>query len=139
MKNLLFISTLLIGLSACDMADDSDYEGMASDLCGCFNEATAGLSDEGRKVIEDAGENGIDTQTALMEFTQEDPIQGMKDAQILQGLGDGDFMSCVNDLESKYNDVYTTGTEAEIQEKLIDAMKDVKKCKLTYAFMKGQL
>ncbi|MDC1283105.1 hypothetical protein N8Z27_02870, partial [Crocinitomicaceae bacterium] len=105
----------------------------------CFNEATAGLSDEGRKVIEDAGENGIDTQTALMEFTQEDPIQGMKDAQILQGLGDGDFMSCVNDLESKYNDVYTTGTEAEIQEKLIDAMKDVKKCKLTYAFMKGQL
>jgi hypothetical protein len=101
MKNLLFISTLLIGLSACDMADDSDYEGMASDMCGCFNESTAGLSDEGRKVIEDAGENGIDTQTALMEFTQEDPIQGMKDAQILQGLGDGDFMSCVNDFRVK--------------------------------------
>ena len=139
MKNLLFITTLLIGLSACNMADDGDYKGMATDMCACFNDATVGLSDEGRKAIEDAGKNDTDMQTALMEYAQENPMQAMQDGQVLAGLEEGNVMECIAKLETKYADVKTTDSEAEVQEKLIDVMKDIKGCELTYAFVKAGL
>ena len=139
MKNLLFIATVLVGLSACNMADDADYKGMASDMCGCFNDATAGLSDEGRKAIEDAGQNDTDMQAALMEYAQENPMQAMQDGQVLSSLGEADVMACISDLEKKYDDVYTTDSEKEVQDKLMEVMKDMKECKLTYAFVKAGL
>lgn len=137
MKSLLFITTLLVGLSACNMADDGDYEGMASDMCGCFNDATAGLSDEARKIVEDAGKNDENAQDALMGYIENNPIEGMKDIEVLAGLEESDFMACLSELEKKYDDVYTTETEAEVQDKLIEVMKDVDGCALTYAFVKA--
>ena len=125
MKNLLFITTLLVGLSACNMADEGDYEGMATDMCKCFNDATAGLSDEGRKAIVDAGKNDTDMQQALMEYAQENPMQAMADGQVLSSLGEADVMACISALEEKYDDVYTTDSESEVQDKLIEVMKDI--------------
>ena len=137
MKNLLFISALLFGLSACDMADDGDYTDMATDMCGCFNDATEGLSDGGRKAIISGGGDATEMQAALVEYGQEHSAEAMQDAQVLMDLQGPDVMDCVTKLEDKYGDLYSTDSDEEKQEKLLDAMKKIKICDLTYALTKA--
>ena len=113
MKILLFITTILIGLSGCNRADDADYTEIADEMCGCFNEATAGLSEEGRNVIIKAGKSDIDFEIALTEYAQEEPIKGMQDNLVLMHLGEQAFVDCMSDIQTKYDEVYTTDSEDE--------------------------
>ncbi|MFT6982385.1 MAG: hypothetical protein ACJAUD_001152 [Crocinitomicaceae bacterium] len=139
MKNLLFITTLLIGLSGCNLADDADYTEIADEMCGCFNEATAGLSEQGRDVIIEAGKNDVDFQIALTEYAQNEPVKGMQDNLVLVNLGEQGFMDCMTDIQKKYDEVYTTDSEDEILQKVIKIMQKNKSCDLTYAIMKNGL
>lgn len=139
MKNLLFITTLLIGLSGCNLADDGDYTAIADEMCGCFNEATAGLSDEGRNVIIEAGKNDIDFEIALTQYAQEEPIKGMQDNLVLVQLGEQAFVDCMTDIQTKYDEVYTTDSDDEVLQKVIKIMQKNKSCDLTYAILRNGL
>lgn len=163
MKNLFLIGIVFFGLAACSSPEaeedgamtklekeveknkeererklDIAYESMAVDMCGCFNDATSELTDEGRKVIEDAGQEG-DMQEAMMAYAESSPENAMHDGMILQSLGQAEVMSCIADLEKKYDNVYTSESESQVQAKLILIMKDIEDCKLTYAFIKAGL
>ncbi|MFT6246258.1 MAG: hypothetical protein ACJA0U_002512 [Salibacteraceae bacterium] len=139
MKNLLFITTLLIGLLGCNLADDADYTEIADEMCGCFNEATAGLSEEGRDVIIEAGKKDVDFQIALTEYAQNEPVKGMQDNLVLENIGKQGFIDCMTDIQKKYEEVYTTDSEDEISQKVIKVMQKNKSCDLTYAIMKNSL
>ena len=137
MKKLLLITTLLVGITACNIADDGDYNEMATDMCECFNEGLEGLSDGGKRAIVDAGKNDSDMQAALMEYGQEHTMEAMQDAKVLESLQDGNVMECVGGLEKKYEDVYSSDSDEVKQEKLVEAMKGIKICELTYALVKA--
>lgn len=139
MKTLLFITTILIGLSGCNRADDADYTEIADEMCGCFNEATAGLSEEGRNVIIKAGKSDIDFEIALTEYAQEEPVKGMQDNLVLVQLGEQAFVDCMTDIQMKYDEVYTTDSEDEVLQKVIKIMQKNKGCDLTYAIIKNGL
>ena len=139
MKTLLFITTILIGLSGCNRADDADYTEIADEMCGCFNEATAGLSEEGRNVIIKAGKSDIDFEIALTEYAQEEPVKGMQDNLVLMHLGEQAFVDCMSDIQTKYDEVYTTDSEDEVLQKVIKIMQKNKGCDLTYAIIKNGL
>src|SRR3989344_6011342 len=102
MKKLFYIllAPVVLSLGACNMADDSDYENMANDICDCVNKNTDGISD------------GI--ETANQEIAMEDPAQAMKDAEEMMGL-QANMTKCGEDLEKKYEKVYSSDTEAEVQ------------------------
>jgi hypothetical protein len=139
MTNLLFITILLIGLLGCNLADDADYIEISDEMCGCFNEATAGLSEEGRDVIIEAGKNDVNFEIALTEYAQNEPVKGMQDNLVLMNLGNQGFMDCMTDIEEKYDEVYTTDSEGEILQKVMKIMQKNESCDLTYAIMKTNL
>ena len=139
MKTVLFVFSMTLVLSACNMANEEDYKNMATDMCGCVNDATANLSDEGKKIIIASGENGTNLSADLLEYGQKDPVQAMQDNIVMASLGEIESMDCVKNLEKKYADVYSTDSEKEMQEKLVKVMGDIKECQLTYSLMKTAL
>src|SRR3989338_4295504 len=118
MKKLFYIllAPVVLSLGACNMADDSDYENMANDICDCVN-------------------SGKNVETAIQEIAMEDPAQAMKDAEEMMGLEAG-MTKCGEDLEKKYENVYSSDTEAEVQKKLVETLKKNKSCAFTYAMYK---
>jgi hypothetical protein len=136
MKKLLYVlCPLALALGACNMADEKDFDNMAADVCGCVNNNTGALSDGMKQTIIDADKNGEDLQQAVMAYAMKNPEQGMKDAEAMTGLEKG-MEGCMKDLEKKYNDVYSTDTEDEIQKKLIEKLAVNKDCAFTYAIVK---
>src|SRR3989338_5563569 len=113
MKKLFYIllAPVVLSLGACNMADDSDYENMANDICDCVNKNTDGISEGMKTAIVDAVNSGKNVETAIQEIAMEDP-------------------------EKKYENVYSSDTEAEVQKKLVETLKKNKSCAFTYAMYK---
>jgi len=137
MKKLFYVllCPIVLSLASCNIADDKDYENMAADFCGCVNKNTTGVSDGMKKAIEKAVNDGKDLETAMTEHMSKDLTQGMKDAQAMTQLQVG-IESCMNDLEKKYKNVYSSDTEEEVQNKLIKTLEASKDCGFTYAIFK---
>ncbi|ASS49355.1 MAG: hypothetical protein A3D31_03475 [Candidatus Fluviicola riflensis] len=137
MKKLFYIllAPVVLSLGACNMADDSDYENMANDICDCVNKNTDGISEGMKTAIVDAVNSGKNVETAIQEIAMEDPAQAMKDAEEMMGLEAG-MTKCGEDLEKKYENVYSSDTEAEVQKKLVETLKKNKSCAFTYAMYK---
>lgn len=135
MKALLFISTLCLGLAACNTANDSDYEAIASDLCDCFNESTVGLSDETKNALVAADKNGGDILTAVTDHFMENPDLAVSDGAIITKAGEELESTCLVELETKYDNVYSTENEQEIQKKLLEALAKKKGCEFTHSIM----
>lgn len=137
MKKLFYIliAPVVLSLGACNMADDSDYENMATDICDCVNKNTGGISEGMKTAIVDAVNSGKDVETAIQEVAMKDPAQAMKDAEEMMGLEAG-MTKCGEDLEKKYENVYSSDSEAEVQKKLVETLKKNKSCAFTYAMYK---
>jgi uncharacterized protein YifE (UPF0438 family) len=117
------------------MADEADYENMATDICDCVNKNTTDISDGMKNTFTDAMKNGKDFQAAVTEYVMKNPEVGMKDAEAMTKLESG-MQSCMNDLEKKYDDVYSNETEEEVQKKLVAKLEANKDCGFTYAIVK---
>lgn len=139
MKTLLAFASILIGLSACITTDDSDYKEMASEMCDCFNDTTKGLSEGGKRTIENSGKNDVDAQEAMMDYAQENVIVGMQDIHVLNRLKESSFKSCIKDLKLRHQDLYISGSDSEVQKNLIKVMKKIHGCELTYAILKSEM
>ncbi len=137
MKKLFYIliAPVVLSLGSCNMADDSDYENMATDICDCVNKNTGGISEGMKTAIVDAVNSGKDVETAIQEVAMKDPAQAMKDAEEMMGLEAG-MTKCGEDLEKKYENVYSSDSEAEVQKKLVETLKKNKSCAFTYAMYK---
>jgi hypothetical protein len=136
MKKLLFIPVVLLGLSACNMASQDDYDAMASDMCGCFDEVKSELSEDAQNVIIDATNSGKDLEEAFAEYAEEKPMEALKDQMAIMKLGDASVMDCLDGLEKKYDDVYTSESETEIQDRIIKSLESMEGCELTLAIAK---
>jgi len=136
MKKLIYLlCPAILALGACNVADDKDYDNMAADICDCVNKSTTGISDGMKSTLIQADKEGKDLQTAVTEYMMKDPEQGMKDAEAMMGLETG-MSGCMKDLEKKYNDVYSTESEKEVQDKLMAKLKTNKDCAFTYTIAK---
>ena len=162
MKKLLIFAALFGGLAACTSdagSENSDgakdekkekdaqekaeakldetYTNLVSDMCGCFNDATSELSDEGREVIESASESGEGLNMAMLAYAQRNPLGAVADGEVLASMASVEVLSCVADLEKKYSAVYLTDSKVAIQARMILMMKELDECKLTYTFMQA--
>jgi len=136
MKTLLFISTLLIGLASCNVASDEDYENMAGDMCECINSSTEGLSTGMVDAIVDAAKSDVDILEAIQEYTLENLETSVADGQILEDAFGNMETGCMKDLETKYEDLYSMESEAELQDKLLKILEKKDGCDLTFAIFK---
>lgn len=137
MKKLLYVLLCPVVLTAasCNMADEADYESMATDICDCVNKNTTGISEGMKNTFIDAMKNDKDFQAAVTEYVMKNPEVGMKDAEAMTQLESG-MESCMNDLEKKYDDVYSNESEEEVQKKLVAKLEANKDCAFTYAIVK---
>jgi len=136
MKKLFYVlCPIVLALGACNVADNKDYENMSADICECVGKNTDSISQGMKTAMIDAVNSGKDMEAAMTEQMMKDPEQGMKDAEVMMGLEAG-MTVCMTELETKYNSVYSTDSEKEIQDKLIKALEKTKGCDFTYAIMK---
>ncbi len=136
MKKLFFLPLALLILFSCNFANENDIDQLAGEMCECWRPANEGVSEEGRRVIVDAAENNKDFEEALFEYGMDNPEQAEKDAAAIELIESTAVESCLSSLEVKYNDLYTTDSEAEITEKLLKAIKKQKNCEVLYGFVK---
>lgn len=152
MKKIFLIPVLVLGLFACggesnttedktpeeevEEVKEPDYEALAKDACDCVNSSTDQLSPAIMKVIVDSGGDESKLEELMTVFAEEDPIQAMQDVQLMQGSMVQEITSCMDGLESKYADVYSLESEADIQEKLLAELKNMDGCTSSFVFMK---
>ena len=136
MKRLLVLPALLFVVGACNIADDTDYEAVAKDTCQCVKDATDNLSPEAKDLI--IGSNG-DLEKFKSDFetyATEDPMKAMNDAMEMQKLAEPEFQTCIDGLKTKYDDVYSTDSEEEVQKKILEVLEDMDGCDITVAVFK---
>lgn len=137
MKKLLLLLAVsgTVLFTSCNTATDADYDAMAQDMCDCVNKSSTGISDNMKDAIVKSEKDGTDMQAAVTEVMMKDLKTGMADAQAMQDLGT-EMQDCSKDLEKKYDKVYTTETEDQVIEKLLNSLKAKQGCEFTYAIMK---
>lgn len=136
MKKLFYFALpLALGLGACNMAGDEDYDNMANDICDCMNKNTASVSDGMKSAIIDAVSSGKNAEQAMQEIAMKDPEQAMKDGQAMIDAGPK-VETCITDLEKKYENVYSNETESEVEKRLLETLKKNKSCEWTYSLYK---
>ncbi len=118
---------LAMSLFACNMANDKDYENMAKDTCDCVNESTADISDRAMSIILESNGEAAKIQQDLITYATDDPVNAEKDVEAIQSFG-VEFPACMEKLKAKYDDVYSMGTEEEVQEKVLEKLKSLKDC-----------
>lgn len=131
---LLSISSAVL-VTSCNMASDADYDAMAKDMCDCVNKSSDGISDEMKDAIIQSEKDGTDMEKAMTAVMMKDLEKGMADAQGMQDLGIK-MQDCSKDLEKKYDQVYTSESEDQVIEKILNALKSKDGCEFTYAIMK---
>lgn len=131
---LLSVSTAVL-VTSCNMANDADYDAMATDMCDCVNKSSKGISDNMKDAIVKSEKDGTDMQTAMTEVMMKDLKTGMADAQAMIDLGK-EMETCSKDLEKKYDQVYTSESEDQVIEKILNTLKAKEGCEFTYALMK---
>ncbi len=137
MKSTLLISTLLLTLLSCNLSSEQDYEAVAKDTCDCVNVFTSTLSDRMIQIMQESDGDQSKLEAAMMEYMLEDPEQGLKDVQALEnGESMKEMEACMAQLEEKYNSLYTTLSEEEIAQKIIEKLEGMKGCESTAVIMK---
>lgn len=136
MKTTLILSSLLLILFSCDLSSDQDYKDIAKDTCGCMSLFTDNLSEEMQTILAESDGDEAAFDAAFTKYMEENPIEGLKDAQALAGAESPEVMGCMEKLEKKYDNVYTTLSETEIVERVITELENMGDCGVTVAIMK---
>lgn len=136
MRTALIISTLLIGISACNIATDKDYENLANDLCDCYNQVADDLSPGLVASIIDAEEKGEDMLLVMKDYMEEAPDLALKDLDAMEAGQIRIETECMDKLEKKYEGLYSTETQTEMDNKLLKFIGSEDGCEFTNAMMK---
>jgi len=127
----------LITLFSCDLSSEQDYEAVAKDTCDCVSVFTEGLSPKMLEIMEASNGDEAKLQADMMAYVAENPEEGMKDIEALENeTGMQEMEACMARLEEKYNSMYTTLSEEEIAEKIIEKLEGMEGCESTAVIMK---
>ena len=121
---ILFMAVVLIA-SVCSMGKEKE---VAADVCGCTKNLQNKLSPEFVKIIIESA-NAENPDKAIEEkMSALDTEQMMAIVPDLEVLADvdsenGEFMTCLNGLEKKYENAYTFDEEKSMKEVLVEMEK----------------
>jgi hypothetical protein len=121
---ILFMAVVLIA-SGCSMGKEKE---VAADVCGCTKNLQNKLSPEFVKIIIESA-NAENPDKAIEEkMSALDTEQMMAIVPDLEVLADvdsenGEFMTCLNGLEKKYENAYTFDEEKSMKEVLVEMEK----------------
>jgi hypothetical protein len=137
MKKIFLTLTIASGLmlGACNMADDADYDAMATDMCDCVNKSSGGISAGTKDAIVTAVKENRNIETAMSEMMEKNPEQTMADANAMMELSTN-MESCISGLEKKYDKVYSAESEDQVMNRILETLKDKNGCDFAYALMK---
>jgi len=136
MKTIVFLTALSLILFSCNNVSDQDFKDVSKDMCDCMSIFTDELSPEMRQIMVDTDGDEAKFQEALMEYMTENPAEGMKDAQALTKAESPEVINCIEGLEKKYENLYTTMSEDEVVAKVIDELDGMDGCDVTVSVMK---
>ncbi|MCR9172392.1 MAG: hypothetical protein NXI10_07880 [bacterium] len=136
MKKLLILPVLSLILFSCGNTTEEDYKNMAQDSCDCVNKATAQLSPRMQDILNEFGGDQARMESMMAEYAMEDQAAAMEDAQKFQGAVINDFTTCLDGVQKKYSDKFTTDSDEEVQKKMLDILKDLDGCASSYGMVK---
>ncbi len=136
MKKILLLPALMITLFACNNASEEDFKNIAKDTCDCVNLVAKDLSPGMTAVIIEADGDQAKLQEGMMDLMLEDQATTMNDMNVLQGKAIKDMETCMTKLETKYDNVYTQLSEAEVLEKMMAELEKMSDCKSSTAIIK---
>lgn len=134
LKSKIYLIGFGVAMLSCNVASEADYNAMADDMCGCFNEATKGVSPEFKNAIIKADKENKDLEVIMTEMAETNPEQLLKDAAAFE-KATANFEECGTKLEKKYDAVYTTESESEIQSHIVKVLQKRAGCELTVALV----
>lgn len=134
MKKLVCLIVLTISLNEGILAQDL-YTKVAKEMCGCINSEAKGISSDTRNAIIKSATDGTDLQLLFTELALKDADRLMKDAELLQNIGN-DIGSCTEKIDKKFPELKEqTGDSDEQTNKLLEALSGTKGCEFTWALM----
>ena len=136
MKTILLFTSLTLILASCNLSTDQDFKDVAKDTCDCMSLFTNNLSDEMQTILADSEGDEAAFDAAFTQYMTDNPVEGMKDAQALAGADSPEVIGCMEKLEKKYDDVYTTLSEDEVVQKVVEELDRMGGCKATVSIMK---
>lgn len=136
MKSILFLSSLSLILFSCNLSSDQDFKDVAKDTCGCMSLFTDNLSDEMQTILADSDGDEAAFDAAFTQYMTDKPMEGLADAEALSKADSPEVMECMEKLETKYDDVYTTLSEDEVVRKVVEELDNMGGCKVTVSIMK---
>lgn len=136
MKTTLLFTSLTLILFSCNLSSDQDFKDVAKDTCDCMALFTDNLSDEMRQILIDSDGDEASFDAAFTEYMTESPMEGLKDAEALTQAESPEVLGCLEKLEKKYDHVYTTLSEAQVVQKVIEELDKMDGCKETVSIMK---
>jgi len=118
-------------IASCNLAGGDEYANIATEMCECVNKSSNALSPEFKDAIIMADGDLNKFQTSALELQRKNPEKFQKELQeIMQSE------TCMNNIELKYQDLYTREKKEVVQDNLLNAMKENGDCKFTYSLIK---
>ncbi|MCR9172391.1 MAG: hypothetical protein NXI10_07875 [bacterium] len=139
MKKLLLLPLLGSLLLGCNFASDDDYDNMAEEMCDCWQSINDNVSRDFKTAMVEAADEGEDLQVTMQRFQATYPRVAQNDLNAIAEIESADFNNCLTDIETKYNEVYSTDSEEQRQKKLLSFIKKKKNCEVLYAFAKYEM
>lgn len=149
MKTILFLSVFSLVLFSCENSttekeaedteqstSEQDYKDMAQDACDCVNNATAQLSPRMQKILNEFDGDEEKMKQLMVDYTIDDQTAALEDAQKFQGPVIIDFTTCLDGVQKKYDDKFTTDSDDEIKQKMVDILKELEGCSSSYGMVK---
>lgn len=136
MKNLLAIFTLMLGAVCFGQekeAFSADFQNLASDMCSCVEQSASVLSPQMRTLFIDYHDNSELLKEKMTEYILENMEQAIKEMELLDQIAAA-VDSCKIGFENKYKNLYANYSEEEIDQQIIQLLRNNYECKLTYAF-----
>ena|SRR6218665_551298 len=131
-KLILPLLVMTAALGSCNMANEDDYKNLATDMCDCVNKNVTGLSPEVRDIYVKYAEDPNEMQTKMQEYYMNHMDAAAKDMAAMEKVGEN-IDKCVEKLEKKYEDLYTSDDKKEVENKIVKILATEKGCELTHA------
>ena len=139
MKHSLYLLisaiTTLILFSCQNIASEKDYKNVTKDVCQCITKVTDKISPQLLNIIALSSSDEKAAEAAMAQYMEDDPMNALTEIMVIDSLGKS-MESCISDLEKKYGDLYSLENDKEIQNKVLEIMKNDKSCSTAYGLMK---
>ncbi len=116
--------------------DNYLYEEVSIQICDCISGATVQLSPRMIEVFLQSNGDPELFEDLISMYADEDPEGAMRDADLLQGDVANNVTSCMDRIESDYDDVFESTSEEEIEKNMIATLDRLEGCELSTIIMK---